>query len=140
MEQLEEFADAGAPKYRVKGSGARLPRDKPAVAPANVPRQMLLYVRCMQYMLELQTEVVTGWFGVKAYVGVVKQMWRALVIESQILDEDYMAKCAPSHCAFSLPAMLCLLWRSRGAEPRLCVRVRHPVADALVRTRCAVPC
>ena len=95
MEQLEEFADVGAPKYRVKGSASRPPQDKPAGPRIDVPRQLMLYVRCMQHMLELQTEVLVGWFGLKAYPGVVKQMWRALIIESQILDDAVMAKCEP---------------------------------------------
>jgi hypothetical protein len=91
VEQTEDYADAGARGYRLKQ--ARASTASTATVEVDIEGQIMEYVKCVQNMLQLQTAVIQQWFGIHGYDGVLKQVWRALLVHSKAFSPEVIQKC-----------------------------------------------
>ena len=48
--------------------------------------EVMIYLRCLQHLLQAQEEVISRWFACVAYKGVLKQIWKLMVLHSGLLD------------------------------------------------------
>jgi hypothetical protein len=91
VEQLEEDAEPGRRRYRLKQ--ARAATNSTVVIEVDFEGQVMEYVKCVQNMLQLQGAVIQEWFGFHGYEGVLKQMWRALLVHSKALSGEVIQSC-----------------------------------------------
>lgn len=93
VEQLEEYVDAANVRYKLyeKKEKAEAELEMVEVGP-----QVLCYLTCVQHMLCLQMEVINGWFKCPSYERVLKQIWRAIVLDSGLLEAGIALRCCNS--------------------------------------------
>jgi hypothetical protein len=91
VEQMEEYVDPGTLRHRVKEARAAPVAEMKTV---DVEGQIMAYLKCVQHMIKLQMEVINSWFGCQGYEGVVKQVWKAIVLHSGLLDANVPSRCA----------------------------------------------
>eukprot|EP00892_Ulva_mutabilis_P005140 jgi/Ulvmu1/2999/UM015_0039.1 len=56
------------------------------VSVIDVQKEAVVYLKCLQRLLQAQEKVIRKWFACTAYEGVLKQIWKLTVLQSGLLD------------------------------------------------------
>ena len=84
--------DVGALRHRVKSDSATGKNPAQKIKVYNVEAQVSAYVHIVQHVLRKQTPIVAGWVQCEGYEATVKTIWRAVLLQTGLLEGNNKAR------------------------------------------------
>jgi glycyl-tRNA synthetase alpha subunit len=101
FEQLDDVVPGEGRRFAAATVSRRKKQEK-ELRKLDVSTHVMVYLKCLQRVLQEQAHIINGWFGCQAYDGVLKQMWKIMILDSRLLDASVTARSAFSSPRVSL--------------------------------------
>lgn len=89
FEEVDDFI-AGEDRGFLKAHRPVAERKEAVVKTMDPQVEVMVYLECLQRLLKAQLDVIVKWFGSKAYEGVLKQIWKLVVLQSGLLNVGHL--------------------------------------------------
>lgn len=89
LEEVDEFVAANARGW-LAASGPSAQRTVAQVKTIDPQAEVMVYLKCLQRLIQAQQETITKWYSCKAYNGVVKQIWKLAVLHNGLLNLGHL--------------------------------------------------